>query len=78
MPIFDQWFSNLHFPSQCLFFERAADFKISLYYNKNVCRSSFIVKVFFIMRFFIRKVLPRNFDKLTENTYNDVSLSLFQ
>ena len=42
MSTFDQWFSNLHFPSQCLFFERAVDFMIFLYYNKNVGLSFFV------------------------------------
>ena len=47
---FFKWFSNVHFPSQCLFYERAVDFKISLFDNKNN-GSPFFVKFFFQNKF---------------------------
>ena len=46
MSSFYQFFSNIHFPSRCLFLERVVDFTISFYYNKNV-GSPFFVKFFF-------------------------------
>ena len=42
MSTFYQWFSNIHFPSLCLFFKKAFDFTISLYYNKNVGETFFV------------------------------------
>ena len=43
MSTFYQWFSNIHFTSQCLFFQRTANFTISFYYKKNI-GSPFFVK----------------------------------
>ena len=53
MSPFYQWFSIIHFPSQRLFSERAFDFRMYLYYNKNVGSPFF-------------KVFLKNFAKLTE------------
>ena len=57
------------FSSQCLFFERAVDFMIYLYYNKNV-GSPFFIKFLFSKpvhrRFSIIKVFLKNFANLTE------------
>ena len=50
MSTFCQGFSNVHFPSQCLFLERAVDFTIYLYYNKHV-GSTFFIKFSFQNQF---------------------------
>ena len=60
MSNFYQWLWKIHFPSHCLFFERAVEFTIYLYYNKNV--DSKPVR----RRFSIIKVFLKNFAKLTE------------
>ena len=73
---FYQWFSNIHFPSQCLFFERAVDFTISLYDNKNV-GSPFFKKFSFQSQFaevFLNKSVPKKFRKTHRKLYMLVSL----
>ena len=50
MSTFYQWFSNMQFPLTCLFFERAFDFTISFYYNKNI-DSPFFVQFSFQKQF---------------------------
>ena len=42
MSIFYRSYSNILFPSQCLFFERAVNFTTSLYYSKNIVLPFFI------------------------------------
>ena len=61
MSTFYQWFSSIHFRSQCLFFERVVDFTISLYYNKYAVRhfdnfftSKSVRKSFSIIKVFLK------------------------
>ena len=42
MSIFYRSYSNILFPSQCLFFERAVNFTMSLCYSKNIVSPFFI------------------------------------
>ena len=42
MSIFSRSYLNILFPSRCLFFERAVNVTISLYYSKNVVLPFFI------------------------------------
>ena len=70
MSTFFKWFSEIHSTSQCLFFEIAVDFTISLYYNKNV-GSPFSAKFSFQNQFagdfLIIKVFLKNVVKLIES-----------
>ena len=67
---FYKWFSDMHFPSQCLFFERAVDFRISLYYTKK-CRFAIFLIILLSKsvrrRLSIIKLFLKNFSKITES-----------
>ena len=59
MSTFYRWFSNIYFPSQCLFFERGVEFTVSLYYNENV-GSQYIFHI---------KGVPKKFRKTHRRIY---------
>ena len=71
-----QWLSNIHFPSQGLFLERALDFTISLCHNKYVGSPFFINPPFktISQEVFNNKSVPQKFRKTHRKLYMAASL----
>ena len=71
MSTFYQKFSDIHFTSQCLLFERAVDITVSLYYNKNVGSPFFVNSPFKISlrEVFRNKTVPKKFRKTHRKLY---------
>ena len=71
MSTFYEWFSKIHFPSQCLFHEKAVDFTISLYYNMYVGSPFFTNSSFknILQEVFHNKSVPKKFRKTNRKLY---------
>ena len=64
MSTFYQWCSNIHFLAQCLFFDRAVDFKVSLYYSrKSEVDDKMKVGLPFFVKFFFQTQFAEGFPR---------------
>ena len=64
MSTFYQCCSNIHFPAQCLFFDRAVDFKVSLYYSrKSEVDDKMKVGLPFFVKFFFQTQFAEGFPR---------------